>query len=206
MIGVTGGVGTGKSTVAGMFRQLGATVLDADVIAHQVMEPNRLPWRQIIKTFGDEVLNEDRTINRRRLAAVVFTDAERRAKLEAIIHPRVLREIKAKLHRLRRSRRIPAAVVDVPLLVEANASGLVDALVVVTAPPDVQRARLRTMHGWTEEDTEARIGAQLALSAKVALADHVIDNGDGVDKTRTQVRRLWNQLVQHHRPSSTSGR
>ena len=195
VIGITGGVGSGKSTVAKMFEQLGAVVLDADVIAHQVMEPKRLAWRQIVKTFGEGVLNEDQTVNRKRLAAVVFADDERRKWLERIIHPKVLHVIKQQLHRLKRSRRVRAAVLDVPLLVEAGAEKLVDALVVVTAPPDVQRARLKKKYGWSEEETNARMAAQWELSAKVALADHVVDNSDGVDATRTQVKRIWNQRV-----------
>ena len=126
VIGVTGGVGTGKSTVAGMFRQLGAVVLDADVIARELIEPKRLGWRQVVKTFGEEILNDDQTVNRARLARVVFADEHKRKQLERIIHPRVLRVIKQQVHRLRRARRVPAAVLDVPLLLEAVAQQLAD--------------------------------------------------------------------------------
>ncbi len=195
VIGVTGGVGTGKSTVANIFKQLGAVVLDADAMAHQVMEPKRLAWRQIVKTFGEGILNDDQTVNRRQLASVVFRDEQGRKRLERIIHPQVLRVMKQQLHRLRRSRRIKAVVLDVPLLVEVGARSWVDALVVVTAPPEVQRERLQKKYGWSDEETTARMDAQLELSAKVALADHVVDNADGVDATRTQVKRIWNQLV-----------
>ena len=199
VIGITGGVGTGKSTVAKMFQQLGAVVLDADVIAHLVMEPKRLAWRQIVKAFGEDVLNEDQTINRKRLAAIVFADDERRKWLERIIHPKVLHVIKQQLHRLKRSRRVRAVVLDVPLLMEAGAEGLADVLVVVTAPPQVQRERLKKKYGWSEEETNARMAAQWDLSAKVALADHVVENSDGVDATRTQVKRIWNQRVPANR-------
>ena len=193
VIGVTGGVGTGKSTIAAMFRQLGATVLDADAIAHRLMEPKRLAWRQIVAAFGEGILNEDGTINRRRLAAIVFRDEPRRRRLERILHPRVLKEIKQRLHRLRRSR-IPAVVLDVPLLVEAGSHDLVDALVVVTAPPEVQRERLRAKHGWSDEEIDARMAAQWELSAKAALAEYVVDNTGSAGAARTQVRRIWNQL------------
>ncbi len=208
VIGVTGGVGTGKSTVARMFQQLGAVVLDADRLAHHVMEPKRLAWRRIVKAFGEEILNEDHTINRKRLAGVVFANEARRTQLERIVHPVVLRELKRRLHRVRRSRRIPAVVLDVPLLLEAGAQDMADALVVVTAPPEAQRQRLRKQHGWSEEETDARIAAQWDLSAKAALADYVVDNARGVDATRTQVKHIWNQL--HNRNnrqrSSTSER
>ena len=195
VIGVTGGVGTGKSTVAKMFEQLGAAVLDADAMAHRVMEPKRLAWRQIVKAFGERLLNDDQTINRSRLASIVFRDEQSRRRLERIVHPPVLRHIRQQLHRLRRSRRIRAVVLDVPLLVEVGAQDLVDALVVVTAPPELQRERIRRRYGWSEEEARSRIAAQWELSAKVALADQVVDNSDGVDATRTQVKRIWNQLV-----------
>ncbi len=204
VIGVTGGFGTGKSTVAGMFKQLGAVVLDADAIAHDVMEPKRLAWRRIVKAFGPQILNEDHTVNRKRLASLVFHDAQRRQRLETIVHPPVLRSIKQRLHRLRRACKVRAVVLDVPLLIEAGAHELVDALVVVTALPEVQRERLRHK-GWTQEEAHARIAAQWDLSAKVALADHTVDNSDGVDATRTQVKRIWNQLAAApSRRSSTS--
>lgn len=206
VIGVTGGVGTGKSTVARMFGQLGAVVLDADAMAHKVMEPKRLAWREIVKIFGEEALNDDQTINRRRLADRVFHDEARRKRLEAIIHPRVLREIRQQLRRFQRVRGLKAVVLDVPLLIEVGAHQLVDVLVVVTAPAAVQRDRLQRQHGWSQEDITARIGAQWDLSAKVALADDVIDNSDGVESTRTQVKQLWKQRVAAPRRSSSISR
>ncbi len=195
VIGVTGGLGTGKSTVARMFGELGAVVLDADRVAHEVMEPKRLAWRRLVKAFGTKVLNEDRTINRKQLAARVFRDAEARRKLEAIIHPPVLRRIKQQLHRLTRNRRVRVVVLDVPLLVETNSQSLVDTLIVVTAPPAVQRERLLA-RGFSTDEITQRTQAQWELSAKVALADAVVDNSDGLDKTRRQVRGLWSNLVE----------
>lgn len=194
VIGVTGGFGTGKSTVCAMFRDLGAVVLDADAIAHELMQPKRLAWRRIIAAFGKGILNEDQTISRQRLGAVVFANAAARKRLEMILHPQVLKRITQDLHRLRRRHRLSAVVLDVPLLVEAGAQDLADALVVVTAPAEVQRQRLRRKYG-ASADVDARIIAQWDLSAKVALADHVVDNSDGVEATRTQVKKLWEQLV-----------
>ena len=207
VIGVTGGVGTGKSTVAKMFKELGATVLDADAMAHQLMEPKRLCWRRVVDAFGEEVLNEDQSINRRRLAEIVFGDAQRRRELEAIIHPQVLRQIKQRLHRLGRSRRVRAVVLDVPLLVEVDAQGMADALVVVTAPRDVQIQRLSHRYG-NPEEADARIASQMELSAKVALADAVVETDGTLDATRTQVKRIWEQLGlnRKHRSKSNSPR
>lgn len=195
VIGVTGSVGTGKSTVAKMFEELGAVVLDADVLAREAMEPKRLAWRRIVKIFGERVLNDDQTVDRRALARVVFSDAQARKRLEEVIHPQVLRRIKQQLHRLKHKRQVTAAVLDIPLLVEVGAKGLVDVLVVVVAPAEVQRTRLTSKYGWTEEEVAQRIEAQLDLSAKVALADEVVDNSDGLEETRKQVRRIWHQAV-----------
>ena len=206
VIGVTGTIGTGKSTVARMFHHLGAAVLDADVIAHQALEPKRLAWRKTVEVFGQGILNDDLTINRRWLAQIVFRDPQKRERLERIIHPQVLRAIRRHLHQLARQRRTRAVVLDVPLLVEVGAQGLVDALVVVTAPPVVQHERLHKRYGWTGEQIVQRLAAQLELSAKVALADYVVDNGDGVDATRTQVKRIWNQVVRSSSKRSSTSR
>jgi dephospho-CoA kinase len=183
-----------------MFQELGAVVLDADVIAHQLMEPKRLAWRRIVAAFGEEMLNPDGTINRKRVASRVFANDTQRRRLEAIIHPQVLRHMQRQVHRLRRTRRTKAVVLDIPLLVEAGAHDVVDALVVVTAPPEIQRARLKETFG-SPEETDARMAAQWDVSAKVALADHVVDNADGVDHTRTQVKRIWEQLVPNSKTS-----
>ena len=206
VIGVTGGVGTGKSTVARMFRERGAVVLDADAVAHDAIEPGRPAWRDIVRAFGREVVRPDRRIDRKRLAAVVFADRRRRKRLEAIIHPRVLRRMAQEVRRLRRGGRCRAVVLEVPLMVETGAQRLVDALVVVTAPRAVQRERLKRAYGWSQQEVDARIAAQWDLAAKVALADHVIDNSDGAEATRTQVEQLWNRLVPARRTprSSTS--
>ena len=194
VIGVTGGLGTGKSAVARMFGELGATVIDADQVAHAVMEPKRLAWRALVRTFGRDILNEDETINRTRLAERVFRDAQARQELEAIVHPPVIRHIKQQLSRLRRHRRVKAVVLDVPLLMETGSESLVERVVVVTAPPEIQRKRLAG-RGMSEAQISERIAAQWEMGRKVAMADHVVDNADGLEQTRRQVRQLWNQLL-----------
>jgi dephospho-CoA kinase len=204
VIGVTGGVGTGKSTVARLFARLGAAVLDADAIAHQAMAPGRAARRQVLRAFGRGILNPDGTINRRRLAELVFRDRRRRRRLERIVHPHVIRQIRRQIHRLRREGRVRAVVLDVPLLLEAGAQGLADALVVVTAPPTVQRRRLARARGWTPEEVARRSTAQWGASAKAALADVVVDNARGMEATRTQVTQIWNQLVPRNSTRSSS--
>ncbi len=195
VIGVTGGFGTGKSTVAKLFAALGAAVLDADDLAHEAMAPGQPAWREIVAHFGRGMLRADRTIDRRRLATVVFQAPVARRRLEAMVHPRVLRRIRHALRQLRREGRVPAVVLDVPLLIEARVPRLVDTLIVVTAPAAIAARRLR-QRGVTKVDIERRRAAQWDLSAKAALADYVVDNSDGLAQTRRQVEQVWNRLVE----------
>lgn len=201
VIGLTGGLGTGKTTVARMFKRLGAVVLDADRLAHRAMEPKRLAWRHIVKAFGEEALNDDETINRRWLAERVFGDEEARRRLEAIVHPHVLRSMAQQVKRLARGRRVKVVVLDVPLLLEANAQRLADVVVVVTARPEAQRQRLHS-RGMSDEAIARRTAAQWDLSAKVAMADFVVDNSDGFEQTRRQVTQTWNRLQKERRRNS----
>ena len=198
VLGVTGGIGSGKSTVARLFGKLGARVLDADELAHEVMKPGKLAARKIVDAFGEDILNPDDSIHRKKLADRVFNDPEALADLEAIVHPRVIRVIREKMKRLRRNRRVHVVILDVPLLFESGSEKLADHVVVVNTPPELARARLRG-RGMSEEEITRRSAAQMDPSAKVALADFVIDNSGGLDKTRRQVSELWLQLVNTRR-------
>ncbi len=195
VIGITGSFGTGKSTVAEFFKQLGAVVLDADALSREAVKPKKSAWRRIVKSFGRRVLNADATINRRKLADIVFKSSALRRKLEGIIHPQVMRAIKRSVREYRKKRSSPALVLDVPLLFEADAADWIDVLVVVTAPRRMQLSRLKKKYGLTRKDLDLRISAQMDLSAKAALADAVVDNGGSVESTRKQVERIWNQRV-----------
>lgn len=175
LIGLTGGVATGKSTVAKMFKKCGAIVIDADELAREVVRPGQPAWRDIMRRFGKSVLNSDRTINRQALGQIVFRDRTKLRQLERIIHPRVAAEQK----RLTRqaSRKDPNAVViyDVPLLFEAGIDKRVDKIIVVTADRESQIARLKKRNGLTKAEAFRRIKSQIPLSKKVRLADIVID-------------------------------
>ena len=192
LIGLTGGVATGKSTVAAMFARCGAVVIDADVLARQVVEPGKPAWREIVKRFGKEILNADRTIDRHRLGAIVFRSPAKRTQLERIIHPRVARE----QQRLTReaARKNPHAVViyDVPLLFEAGIDKRVDITIVVTTDRETQIARLKKRNGLSRAESLRRIKSQMPLAQKRRLADYVIDGTNKRTGLFRQVKALYN--------------
>lgn len=194
VLGITGSIGTGKTTVARLFEALGAKRLDADAIVHALMRPRTAAWRDIRRAFGSVVCDAQGRIDRAVLAARVFAQPRARRRLERILHPRVLRVIARQLRQWRQQGRVKVVVVEIPLLFEANAQRLVDWIVVVTAPRAVQEARLRRQYGWRPQAIRQRVAAQWALPAKVALADVVIDNGRRVADTRRQVKDAWNKL------------
>lgn len=175
LIGLTGGVATGKSTVAQMFKQCGAVVIDADALAREVVQPDKPAWRDVVRTFSKKVLNPDRTINRQALGAIIFRYPAKRRRLERIIHPRVARE----QQRLTReaARKDPTAVVlyDVPLLFEAGIDKRVQKIIVVTADQQTQIARLKKRNGLSRAEALRRIRSQMPLAKKAKRADLVID-------------------------------
>jgi dephospho-CoA kinase len=199
VIGITGGVGTGKSTVARMLKELGAKVIDADELAREALRPRGVGWRRVVRAFGRTILNADGSIDRHALGRRVFHDARTRRRLEAIVHPYVIRQTRARLARWRRAKRVRVVALDVPLLLEAGMRRLVDLLVVVNAAAPAQRRRLQQARGWSAREVAQRVKAQWTVSAKAALADVVIDNGAGLLKTRRQVADLWNRHLVRRR-------
>ena len=191
LVGLTGGVATGKSTVANMFKQCGAVVIDADEIARIIVKPDKPAWRQIVRTFGRSVLAPDRTINRHALGAIVFRHPAKRRLLEQIIHPRVARE-QARRTKLA-ARQDPHAVViyDVPLLFEAGIDKRVDRTIVVTADRKNQISRLKRRNGLTRAEAIRRIKSQMPLSMKAHRADHVLDGVSAPSLLRAQIRHLY---------------
>jgi dephospho-CoA kinase len=175
LVGLTGGVATGKSTVAAMFKRCGAVVIDADILARTVVAPGKPAWREIVKEFGHDMLNADRTLNRQAVGAIVFRNKATRRRLERIIHPRVARE-QMRLTRAA-AKKDPRAVViyDVPLLFEAGIDTRVDRTIVVTADRETQITRLRKRNGFTRTEALRRINSQMPLAKKVARADYVLD-------------------------------
>jgi dephospho-CoA kinase len=194
LVGLTGGVATGKSTVAKMFKQHGAIIIDADELAREVVIPGKPAWRQIVKTFGKTVLNPDRTLNRHELGTVVFGNPTKLRQLEHIIHPRIARE-QARLMR-QAARKDPQAVViyDVPLLFEAGIDKRVDKTIVVTADRATQIARLKKRNGLSHAEAIRRIRSQMPLAKKVQRADYVLNGTLPLSSLRGQVVQLLKSL------------
>lgn len=194
IIGLTGGIASGKSTVSAMLRDLGARVLDADAYARQAVQPGSAALCEIVAAFGPEVLLPDGTLDRRKLGAIVFADPAARQRLNGIVHPRVRELMRADIERAR-AEGLPAVVIDVPLLFEGGLDRLCDETWVVQVDRATQKARLRARDRLSEAEAEARLDAQMPLSEKAARATAVIDNGGDLAATRGQVERLWRRAL-----------
>ncbi|MDT0276955.1 dephospho-CoA kinase [Blastococcus goldschmidtiae] len=191
-IGLTGGIGSGKSTVAGLLAERGAVVVDADRIAREVVEPGTPGLAAIVDAFGESVLAADGSLDRPALASVVFTDPAARARLDAIVHP-LVRERSVQLI----AAASPDAVLvnDVPLLVETGQAGTYDLVLVVQADLETRLARL-VERGTSREDAHARIAAQATDEERRAAADVVLDNSGTLEQLAEQVDRFWQEHVE----------
>ncbi len=198
--GLTGGLASGTSTVAELFQQCGALVIHADQLARTVVEPGKAAWKDIVRTFGTGILRDDRNIDRRALARIVFENPAQLAALNRIIHPRIARAQALCAQAL--ARRHPNAVLiyDAPLLLEAQAHRRMDRVIVVTATQAARLARARQRNGCTRKDALGRIRSQLPLAAKRRMADYLLNGMLPVSQLRTQVRQLYQQLLQEAAP------
>jgi dephospho-CoA kinase len=195
--GVTGTIGTGKSTVARMFAELGAFVIDHDKISREVVEPGRPAWQAIADYFGSAVLNDDRSINRQALAGIVFSDPAMLKKLNSIVHPAVFEEDQKQVEERKQIDPDVLVIKDVPLLLEAGpefAHLLVDKIIVVSASPDIQLKRL-IARGVPDEDARNRMRTQLPVTEKTRYADFVVNNDGTLDETMQQVRDIYSKLM-----------
>lgn len=192
IVGLTGGIGSGKTSVSTMLRELGYQVIDADAITREVQAPGQATLDAIVEAFGDEVLLEDGTLDRAGLAARVFSDPERLAELNAIVHPAVGDEINRRLDVHRPTDEV--VILDVPLLVESGRDDL-ELLIVVDVDPDVAIQRLVDHRGFDESDARARIANQVDRQARLAKADVVIDNNGSPDDLARAVAALHDHLT-----------
>lgn len=187
-IGLTGGIASGKSTVADRLAEWGAVVIDADRVARDVVAPGTEGWHEVVARFGPSVVAPDGSLDRPALGRIVFGDESARRDLEAIIHPRV-RETSRRL--VAEAPADTVVVEMIPLLVETGQAERFDMLIVVDLPEDVQRERLVRRSGLTPDEADARIAAQASRSARLAVATHVLDNSGDRDELLAQVDRLW---------------
>jgi dephospho-CoA kinase len=194
LVGLTGGIATGKSTVAKMFERCGAHTIDADILARQAVEPGKPAWRAIVRSFGKAVLNADRTLNRAALGQIVFRDKTKLRRLERLIHPHVARMQERITKTI--ARKHPKAVIlyEAPLLFEAGVDRRMDLVVVVTADRRTQIARLKARNGFSRSEALRRIQSQIPIKQKVAAADYVLDGTTPRTRLLSQVRRLYREL------------
>lgn len=193
-VGLTGGIGAGKSEVSRLLDSLGAVIVDADKIAREVVEPGTPGLAAVVAEFGEEILAPDGTLDRPRLGSVVFADSERLAALNAIVHP-LVGERSAELERQAEEADGSAVVVhDVPLLAENKLAPLYDLVVVVDASPGTQLDRLVRLRGMTEDEAAARMAAQASREQRLAVADIVIGNDGPLEDLRARVREVWEEL------------
>jgi dephospho-CoA kinase len=200
-IGLTGGIGSGKSTVARLLEKLGACVIDADAIVHELEGPGQPLTAEIAASFGPRVLRPDGAIDRETLGTLVFRDAAARLRLNQLVHPRVGGEIARRVQAARNAG-VPVLVLDIPLLLEVRGQGPsarallgLEAVVVVWVPLETQIARLMQRDGFPQEEALRRVSAQMPLDEKRKLADQVIDNSGALAETERQVRALWAKFL-----------
>lgn len=198
-LGLTGGIGSGKSVVAGILRELGFPVLDADSISHKLMEPGQIAHDEILQAFGADLADSSGRIDRHKLAAIVFADPAKLAKLNSILHPRVDQVIFDQLDEWQKSGTHLAVFVEAALLIEAGMAAKLDGLVVAWCTPQQQLERLRA-RGMSETEARRRIAAQLPLEEKLKHATYPIDCSGTLDETHARIEALAAKL--HKRPSS----
>lgn len=194
IVGLTGGYASGKSTVAGMFVELGANLIDADGLAREVVEPGKPAWVQIVAHFGEEILLENKEINRKALADIIFSNEKERDVLNSIVHPRVFEEEQKAIDGI--SERKPDAIVilSVPLLIESGHFNYCDRIVVVNVDEETHINRLMERDEFSREEAIMRISAQMPLSEKIKYADYIIDNSGSIETTEKQVKEVLKSL------------
>lgn len=195
IIGLTGGIASGKSTVARTLRELGATVIDADEIAHSVIEPGKPAWEDIVKKFGSHILKPDQTIDREKLGAIVFNDPELLQELNQITHPRVAEQLKHIITTMRTEQSHAILFLEVPLLYETHLERICDEVWVVWVDEETQIQRLMKRDNLSREDAIKRIDAQMSLDEKARRADVVIDNRSSLEETIAKATKYYNEIL-----------
>ncbi len=194
IVALTGGIGSGKSTVAGMFKDEGAYVIDFDYLACLVVEPNKPAWRDIVDYFGPQILSSDGTVNRSALAKIVFSDDKRRKVLEGFTHPRIFEEEDALIKAIKRKDPCSVVIVDIPLLFELDLRDMFDKVILAYVPRAIQIRRVLKKGALGREEVEGRLNAQIPIEEKRSLSDYIIHNEGSLKDTRGQVREIIREL------------
>jgi dephospho-CoA kinase len=194
-VGLTGGIASGKSTVAKMFEDQGAYLIDFDALAHFVEEPDHPAWKAIVEFFGREILNEDGTINRAKLGLIVFSDHEKLSMLNSIVHPAVFDMWRRRTEDIRKINPRAIVVSDVPLLLEVRMQHLFDVVILVHVSPEDQIRRLTGRNEYSRKEAESRLDTQMPIDEKISHADFVIDNKGPIETTRSVVNAVWEELL-----------
>ncbi len=193
VIGLTGGIGSGKSTVSQFLAELGAVIIDADKVGHEAFKPDTAVWHEVVAAFGKQIVTPDGAINREKLGAIVFGNSEARARLNQIMHPRMYDLVKTQLEEYRRQE-AGVVVVEAPLLLEAGWTSLADEVWVTIASEATVLKRLRERTGLSESESLSRIRSQLPVEKRVRRADVVIDTDCNLDELKAKVKVLWQGL------------
>jgi len=193
-VGLTGGIASGKSTVAKMFEDKGAYLIDFDALAHFAEEPDQPAWKAIVELFGRDILNDDGTINRAKLGPIVFADQEKLSRLNSIVHPVVFNLWRRQIEDIRQ--RNPRAIIvsDIPLLIEVSVQHLFDVVILVHVSPEDQIRRLTERNECSRKEAESRLDTQMPIDEKIPYADYVIDNKGPRETTRSVVDAVWEEL------------
>jgi len=192
LAGLTGGIATGKTTVANLFREKGIYIIDADLIAREVVKKGMPAWRMIKEEFGDEILREDGELDRKKLGSIVFSSKEKIQKLNSIVHPFVRERMMEEIERaISMEKNI---LLDIPLLFENGIHQWLRPVILVYAPLEVQIERLMKRDGLSREECEKRIRAQMSIEEKKKLADYIIDNSSDISKTKRQVEEVYEKI------------
>ena len=200
IIGLTGGIVSGKSTVAIMFKDLGAKIIDADQLGHKVILPHKPAWKKIVRLFGKDLLKEDLKINRKKLGRIVFNNQNLLKKLNEITHSEIIKLIKKEIKSIKdkTDKKDDILIIDAALIYEAKIDNLMDKIIVVYINEEKQIERLMERNNLSAQESLKRIKSQTPLKEKVKMADYVIDNSNSLDKTREQVKTIWQNLVSRY--------
>jgi len=197
IIGLTGGIVVGKSTVASMFKDLGAKIVDADKLGHSVILPHRPAWEKITRLFGKGILQNDLTIDRGKLGKIVFANQTLLKKLNEITHPEIIKLIKKEINfaKNKTHNQEKILIIDAALIYEAKMDRLMDKIIIVYINKDEQVKRLIRRNNLSREEALQRIKSQMSMKEKVKMAEYVIDNSNSLDKTKKQVEKTWEELM-----------